>query len=85
MGSEMCIRDRMYAAKIIPKKDKHGVSTKQCIDEEKKILDKLDGCEYIARMEEFFEEEENYIIVMEYLTGNDLMSIIKDKREIHTE
>ena len=74
-----------YAAKIVPKMDKHSLCTRKCVEEEKKILSKLSNCEYISKMEEFYEENDNFIFILEYLTGKDLMTLIKEKVEFTRE
>ena len=62
------IDKKRYAVKVVNKKDKHGTPTKQIVEEEKKILSILNS-EYICRMDEFFEEENSFIFVLEYIEG----------------
>lgn len=70
--------DQKVAVKIVSKKDKHGVSTKGITEEEKRILTIMNS-DYVCKMLEFYEEDDVYIFVLEYLEGVDLFKLYKDK------
>ena len=76
----MKVRDRkdgrILAAKIINKKDKNKAPTKHLVLEERRILRVIKST-YVYTFEEMYEDEHNYIVIMEYLPGQDLMALWK--------
>lgn len=54
----------------------------EMLTEEKKVLSYLKDSNYIYEFKEFYETNEEYIILMEYLPGVDLMSFIRMKLDV---
>lgn len=70
---------KIFAAKVINKKDKNKTSTKNLVIEERRIL-RVIKSPYVYSYEQLFEEETCFIVIMEYLEGRDLMSLWKEKK-----
>ncbi len=68
---------RKYAAKKICKIDKHNKSTKKLVVEERKILDQLSGNNHVSRFFELYEDNNEYVLVLEHIEGKDLLNFIK--------
>ena len=68
--------NKKYAAKVVPKTDSHGFNTKSIVEEEKKILKYLNST-LICEMHEFFEDNDCYTFILEYISGKDLSKVIK--------
>ena len=73
-------KKHIKAAKIIPKVDRHGEETKSLALEEKNIMKKVHS-PYICEMEEFFEQDKDFILIMEYIEGQDLYELLKDSKD----
>lgn len=76
------VNGRSYAAKKVCKFDKSNKSTKKLVVEERKILNKLNSCRHASQFIEFYEENNEYIMVLEHIEGKDLLSFIKDTPEV---
>lgn len=71
----------LYAIKMI---DKHKVSDSSAVQREIKILKQLQH-KYVVSMHEFIEDENYYYLVMDYVSGGDLMDFVVNYGSIDEE
>lgn len=71
----------MYAVKMI---DKHKVSDSSAVQREIKILKQLQH-KYVVSMHEFIEDNDYYYLVMDYVSGGDLMDFVVNYGSIDEE
>jgi serine/threonine protein kinase len=65
-----------FAAKMVSKSNA-SAATIAMLAEEKRILSSMQESSYIYQFREFHETNEEYVLLMEYLPGVDLMSFIR--------
>lgn len=80
LGEQQLTKQRV-AIKIVDKYDKSYKETKSLVVEEKKIMVEADS-NYVCEMMGFFEDRDNYIFILEYLSGMDLMELLKKCPEL---
>lgn len=71
------ITKELFAAKVVSKLDKNKSPTKNLVLEERKILQNLES-EFVYHFYQFYEETDDYVFILEHLTGKDLMTLFKD-------
>jgi len=65
--------------------DKNNHPTKKCVEEEKSFLSRLIDCQYISKFEEFYEENNNFVLIMEFIEGKGLINLFRNKYVFSTE
>ena len=68
--------DEKYAVKVIPKKEGHNVENILLIEITK-------GNKYLASLYDILEKKEEYHVIMELLSGEDLIDLIIRKNGLH--
>lgn len=76
---------RKYAAKKISKFDKNNKSTKKLVVEERKILNQLGANKHVSKFMEFYEDNNEFVLVLEHIEGKDLLNFIKESPDLPVE
>jgi serine/threonine protein kinase len=76
---------RKYAAKKICKFDKNNKSTKKIVAEERKILNQLSGNRHVSKFMELYEDNNEFVLVLEHIEGKDLLNFIKESPDLSVE